>query len=135
MSDDNNFNNFLGGRGQYPQTTKDGSKLCFNEELIIANGQTLSNEIDLNGANIIAISIPAGFVGEFLQFYIWDGQEFKKAYAPDRTADILMRMKVLPNSAYPMVAADCASFQKIKLESDLPQTADTTIRLVCRFLL
>ncbi|NHJ40455.1 MAG: hypothetical protein FK731_10525, partial [Asgard group archaeon] len=122
---------FLGER--YPKTTTERTKLCFNKEITIANGQTLSEEVDLGGANIIAISIPSNFDGGFLQFYIWDGAEFKIAYVPDKVADIPMKMKALADTAYPMVATDGASFQKIKLESDVSQSSgDAVLKLVCR---
>jgi len=118
----------------YPTSNSYVSRLTFDKKIIILNGETFSDEIDLGGANIICISTPSNIVGDYLYFYIWDGETFKKAYSPDLSADIEMRMKILPDVAYPMVATDGAPFKRIKFKTDIAQTSDVTINLVCRSL-
>ena len=118
----------------HPESKNFRTKLTFDKKLTMANGSDTSAELNLDGASIIAITIPSSFIGSYLYFYIWDGENYVQASVPDATEDLDMVMKVLPSRAYPFVAVDFAAFQRIKVVSDSPQTSDIEFKLICRDL-
>ena len=71
----------------HPKSKDFYTKLTFDKTATILNGSDTSDEIFLDGASIVAIIIPSGFTGNYLFFYIWDGEEYVQASVPDRDDD------------------------------------------------
>lgn len=121
-------------RQNYPSSKNFNRKITFDKEAVILSGQTESNEITLEGASVVGLFVPSGFTGNYLYFYLWDGENFVQASVPDATEDLDMQLKVLPSRAFPFVPVDFAAFQKIKIVAGTAQASDITIRLICRDL-
>jgi len=113
---------------------QEGDKTNYPLELTILNGEKLSDSVNLFGTSLVGIYLPANIIGTNLYFYLWDGANFKLAtIASPLTSDDMM-INIKADRVYPFVPADFAAFKFMKVETDIVQTSDVTIKLITRAL-
>ncbi len=96
----------------------------------IANTATKSDVIDLKGATLKTIIMPAAFTGTVISFEIsTDGTNFFPYYNVD---DIEVDVTVTAGRAYGLAAIDFYSIQYLKIVSNASEGAKRLLTLISR---
>jgi hypothetical protein len=105
----------------------------FSQTVTIANGQTDSPALSLNGSNsICAIGIPPNFQGTYITFRADFGDGLKDLVYPDGT---LIQAIVLPNQIVVFPLFDLLPVQNFQVVAPIPQTSDSIFRIITRYAL
>jgi hypothetical protein len=100
------------------------------EVVTILNGQTSSPAVQLKGATLKTIILPAAFDGTILTFQVSDDNVTFHDYYNILNAQV--SIDVSPNRAYGLAAIDFFSIDYLKIVSNAAETADRAIKLVTR---
>lgn len=107
----------------------------FDLEVVIADGETTSDAVDLLGTSLLAFITDAALDGTAFTFAVSD--ELSGAYVPlkDMSTGVALAAIVGTSSQYATNPADFASVRFLKIVSGTAQSgADTTIKIVNRRL-
>lgn len=100
------------------------------EQVTIQNGQNKSNAIDLKGASLKTLFMPAAFDGTEISFEVsTDGVNFLPYYNID---NVLIKMNCAIDRAYGFAAIDFYSIRWLKLVSNATEGSDRVITLLTR---
>lgn len=96
----------------------------------IAEGETTSNALDLQGTFLVGLIIPSAFTGTQIKFYgSRDGTDF---YLLNNTLGDDLVATVVTNQATSICPQDFAMWRYLKLEAVTAQSSDVTIGAVTR---
>lgn len=113
------------------ETTQFPYRLCSNVTATIADGQTESTVISLDGTSLVGISFPSTFDGTNITFKVCDTSD--GTYLDyTNTAGTLVTAVAGANKAMGIIPADFAGYNYIKVIAVTPQTGDTVLTLKSR---